>query len=39
MTAGQEVIDYLKDKKKQEENLFQVQLGSYLIDPSNPGEY
>jgi hypothetical protein len=36
MTAGNEVIDYLKDKKKQEEYWYQLKLGSYLIDPKRP---
>jgi hypothetical protein len=36
MTAGEKEIEYLKDKKKQEEYNFQLRLGSMLIDPQRP---
>lgn len=38
MTAGPEVIEYLKDKKKQEEFVSQLTLASYMIDPKRPGK-
>ena len=35
MTAGQEVIDYLKDKKKQEAYLNKMRLAEYLRDSND----
>jgi len=36
MTAGQEVIDYLKAKKDQEEYWYELKLAGYLIDEKRP---
>ena len=36
MTAGQEVIDYLKEKKEQENYYLTTQLATYLVDPQRP---
>lgn len=36
MSAGQEVIEYLKEKKDQEEYWLELQLAGYLIDSKKP---
>jgi hypothetical protein len=36
LMVGDELIDYMKEKKIQQENLAELQLGAYLIDPQRP---
>jgi hypothetical protein len=36
MTAGPEVIDYLKEKKAQQEWAINTRLAAYLVDPKRP---
>ena len=36
MTVNDDLIEYLKGKKEQEENWHQLRLASYLIDPKRP---